>query len=198
MKIKTYIAICAATLMLGLFLAMNISSAGGGAITGKIKAKGKKARNIVVYVEEKASPKVPAKHPVMDQKNLVFLPHVLPVPVGTTVDFLNSDNVRHNVFSPDGKKFNLGTWPQGKTKSFTFKKAGVYTLLCNVHPEMEGYIVVLKSSHYAVSGKDGSFSIKGIPDGTYTLKTWSPHTKKSKTVQVTVSGGKADPVEIAF
>ncbi len=124
-----------------------------------------------------------------------FIPLILPVVKGSTVAFLNSDNVRHNVFSPDGEKFNLGTWPQGETKEFTFSKLGVYTMLCNVHPEMEAYIVVLENSYFAVTDGSGAFTIDGIPDGSYTLKTW--HYKyKPVTANVTVSGGKAGPVTI--
>ena len=87
----------------------------------------------------------PAEHAKIDQQNLVFHPHVVAVQVGATVDFLNSDAVLHNVFSPDScaDKFNLGTWPKGQTKSFTFKKECVATLLCKVHPEMEAFVVAV-------------------------------------------------------
>jgi hypothetical protein len=124
----------------------------------------------------------------MDQKDLTFKPHVMPVVVGTTVDFRNSDKVLHNVYSPDqcAGKFNLGSWPQGQIKSFTFKEAGcVPTLLCNVHPEMEGFVVVVETPYFAVSDKDGSYEIKNVPAGKYTLKIW--HEKlKGKDIQVDV------------
>ena len=75
-----------------------------------------------------------------------FIPHVLPVVAGTTVKFLNSDPTPHNVFSPDNEKYNLGTWPQGQSKDYVFSKCTkfpcVYTQLCRVHPEMEGFVVV--------------------------------------------------------
>ena len=122
----------------------------------------------------------------MDQKNLAFVPHVLPVLAGTTVDFINSDDVLHNVFSPDKccDKFNLGSWPKGQSKSFTFMNAGcAATLLCNVHPEMEGYVYVVGTPYYAVSTKDGSYEIKGVPAGKYTLKIWH---EKLKGQDVTV------------
>ncbi len=111
---------------------------------------------------------------------MTFIPHVLPVLAGTTVDFLNSDDVLHNVFSPDkcAEKFNLGSWPKGQTKSYTFKDAGcTVTLLCNVHPEMEGYVVVLDNPYFAVSSKDGSYAIKDVPAGKYTLKIWHERLK---------------------
>ena len=113
----------------------------------------------------------------MDQKKLTFIPHIMVVLKGATVDFLNSDSVGHNVYWPSiggNKKFahNLGTWPQGVKKSFTFEDVGAVPLLCNVHPEMEGYVVVVETPYFAVSATDGSYSIKNVPPGKYTLKIW--------------------------
>ncbi len=169
-----------------------------GDIQGKVTASGiRSAENIAVYVDSisgKDFP-APAQHAVMDQKSLKFVPHVMAVLKGTTVDFLNSDNVGHNVFWPSiggNKKLthNLGTWPQGVKKSFTFNDLGAVPLLCNVHPEMSGYIVVVPTPYFAVTGKDGSYEIKGVPPGTYTIKTWSEEGKPS-TQTVTVTGGTA-------
>jgi hypothetical protein len=121
----------------------------------------------------------------MDQKNLVFVPHTLPIVLGTTVDFLNSDSVRHNVFSPD-YPYNLGTWPQGQIKSQPFTKQGVFAQLCNVHPEMEAYIVVLQNPYFAVTDAEGKYAIKGVPAGKYTLKLWQEKLKKPLSSEVTV------------
>jgi len=103
---------------------------------------------------------------------------VVAVQQGTTVDFLNSDPVGHNVYWPSisgNKKLahNLGTWPKGDKKPFQFNDLGTVSLLCNVHPEMAGYVVVVPSPYFAVTDKDGNFEIKNIPAGKYTLKTWS-------------------------
>ena len=121
---------------------------------------------------------LPKKPVVMDQRDFLFVPRVLPVVVGTTVDFLNSDAVRHNVFSPDGSGYNLGTWPTGETRSHTFAECEefpcVYTQLCNVHPEMEGFVVVLPNPFFARTDASGRFTIAGIPPGTYTLNLWHP------------------------
>jgi plastocyanin len=125
---------------------------------------------------------LPAKHVVVDQKHMTFVPHVIVVLKGTAVDFLNSDPVGHNVYWPSvsgNKKLahNMGTWPQGQSKSFTFNDPGVASLLCNVHPEMSGYVVVVPTPYFAVTNKDGEFEIKDAPAGSYTLKTWSEEGK---------------------
>ncbi len=176
-------------------LVLVLSAAGAlplaaGDIQGKVVCKGvRNSGDAVVYVAEipgKTFPP-PAEHAKVDQKNLAFVPHVMPVLVGTTVDFLNSDAVLHNVFSPDAcaEKFNLGTWPKGQTRSFTFKKDCVATLLCKVHPEMEGFVVAVPTPYFAVTKNDGSYRIAGVPDGSYTLKVWHPKLKGTeKTVKV--------------
>jgi plastocyanin len=159
-----------------LMFTINVSFTGD--IKGKVKAKGvKHSGNAVIYIDEIPEKKFdpPKNHLTMDQKNLVFIPHVLPIIVGTTVDFMNSDDVLHNVFSPDGcaEKFNLGTWPKGQSRSYKFKNQGCTpVLLCNVHPEMEAYVVTLQNPYFAVSEKDGSYTIKNVPAGKYTLKIW--------------------------
>lgn len=169
-----------------------------GEIHGKVTAKGvRDASDAVVYVDTVAGKTFapPSVHARMDQKNLQFSPHVLPVLTGTTVDFLNSDSILHNVFSPDAcaDRFNLGTWPQGQTKSYTFKKACFAVLLCKVHPEMEGFVAVLPTPYFAVTSPDGSYEIKNVPDGTYTVKVWHPKLKPAQK-SVVVKG----PTEASF
>jgi plastocyanin len=123
------------------------------------------------------------KHVKIDQKGMKFIPHSLIVLRGTTVDFLNSDAVGHNVYWKSPKPNNLGTWPQGETKSFTFWDAGVVTLFCNVHPEMSGIIYVVPTPFYAQTKADGSFVIRGVPQGHVTLRTMGG-ASKSKDVDV--------------
>jgi plastocyanin len=179
------------------------TAAVAGNITGKITAKGaKNGGDAVVYIDKIASKEFPPPkdHAKIDQKNLSFKPRVLPILAGTTVDFLNSDEVLHNVFSPDqcAGKFNLGSWPKGQTKSFTFKQAGCMpTLLCNVHPEMEGFVVVLETPYFAVSDKDGNYTIKDVPAGKYTLKIWHEKLKgKDASIEVPEKGDVASNFEI--
>jgi len=169
-----------------------------GEIKGKVTAHGmRSAEDIAVYVD--AIPgktfDAPSKPALADQKNMSFVPHVLVVLKGATVQFLNSDPVGHNVYwsSISGNKklaHNMGTWPQGQQKSFTFSDLGVASLLCNVHPEMSGYVVIVPTPYFAVTDKEGNFEIKDVPDGSYTLKTWS-EVGKPATQAVSVAGGSA-------
>ena len=154
------------------------ASACAGTITGKVSIPhARTLADIVVYVDQAPGTFAPPKdHVVMDQRNLAFVPHVLPVVVGTTVDFLNSDQVLHNVFTPDkcAGKFNLGTWPKGEKRSVKFDKVGCSAaLLCNVHPEMEGFVVVLLNPYAGVSDKTGLYSIPNVPEGKYKVKVWN-------------------------
>ncbi|MBI4428487.1 MAG: hypothetical protein HY562_05145 [Ignavibacteriales bacterium] len=159
-----------------------------GDIKGKVKAKGvKHSGDAVVYIEkiDGKTFDVPKDHAKMDQKNLTFIPHVLPVLAGTTVDYLNSDEVLHNVFSPETcvDKFNLGTWPKGQIRSYTFKKSGcIPVMLCNVHPEMEAYVIVLETPYHGVTAKDGTYEIKDVLPGKYELKIWHEKLKGASVV----------------
>lgn len=167
-------------------------------IKGKVSVQGiKSAENIAVYVDAIPDKKFDApKEPVViDQRKMQFIPHVVAVQQGTTVEFLNSDPVGHNVYWPSisgNKKLahNLGTWPKGEKKPFQFNDVGVASLLCNVHPEMSGYVVVTPTPYFAVTDKDGNFEIKNIPAGKYTLKTWSEDGKPT-TQAVDVSAATA-------
>ncbi|MFN8176869.1 MAG: carboxypeptidase regulatory-like domain-containing protein [bacterium] len=169
------------------------AAASAGELKGVVKAAGQKnSADAVVYIdaiEGKTFP-APEAHAKIDQKNLLFVPHVLPVVQGTTVDFTNSDAVLHNVFSPEKccEQFNLGTWPQGQSRSYTFKSVCRSTLLCKVHPEMEGFVVVVPTPYYAVTDKTGAYDIKDLPDGKYTVKVWHPKFKAELSQAVTVAG----------
>ncbi len=171
-----------------------------GAWAGDIEGKvtGMKGES-VVYVEAIAGKTFPAptEKPVMDQKGLMFQPHIMAVQQGTTVEFLNSDTVAHNVFwiSVGGNKklgHNLGTWPQGEKRPFKFDNPGVVPLFCNVHPDMSGYIVVSPTPYFVVTDKSGNYKIDNVPDGSYTVTVWHEGAK-NQSKPVTVSGvGKAD------
>lgn len=176
-------------------------SAAGSSITGTVKATGLASNaDAVVYLQEAAPGPAPAVV-TMDQRKMQFVPHVLPVQIGTTVKFLNSDPTPHNVFSPDFEKYNLGTWPQGQAKEYTFSKCAkfpcAYTQLCRVHPEMEGFIVVLPSRYFAVSERDGRYEIANVPPGRYTVAVWHPRLKGAPT-GVTVVAGKGSTADFVL
>jgi len=173
-------------------------AASAGSISGKVSGVSGES---VVYVDTIAGKTfpAPAEHLVIDQRGLLFQPHITVVVVGTTVDFLNSDKVAHNVFWPSvmqgGKKLpgkNLGTWPTGEKRPFKFDQPGVAALLCNVHPEMAGYVVVVPTSYHAVTDKTGNYKIDNVPDGDYNVVAWHEGAKNS-TKPVKVAGDtKAD------
>jgi plastocyanin len=172
--------------------------ANAGTISGKVSGVSGES---VVYVDTIAGKSfpVPTDHPVMDQKGLLFQPRIMVVQVGTSVDFLNSDNVAHSVFWPSliqgGKKLpgkNLGSWPNGEKRPFKFDQAGVAPLLCNVHPEMTGFVVVVPTPYFAKTDKGGEYKIENVPDGQYSVVAWHEGAKNSSKA-VTVAGDtKAD------
>jgi len=182
-----------------LFGGLSTRLSWAGEIKGKVTVHGiRSAENIAVYVEAIPGKNFdpPAQHAVIDQKKMTFIPHVMVVVKGTTVDFLNSDRVGHNVYWPSvsgNKKLahNMGTWPQGVKKSFQFHDPGTASLLCNVHLEMSGYVVVVSTPYSAVTDKEGNFEIKDVPSGHYTVKTWSEE-GKPVTLAVDASSGTAN------
>ncbi|MDH3799772.1 MAG: hypothetical protein OES70_14090 [Desulfobacterales bacterium] len=178
-----------------------------GNIKGTVKVKGLRTpENILVYLT-KAPPGAAdlskAKF-VMDQRNLEFVPHVLPILVGATVDFPNNDKVDHNVFSMSRtKKFNLGSYTAGESKSIVFDKPGIVELRCDVHAEMAAYILVMKNPYFAVTDKQGHFEIpdsnsleqtglSGVKDlaaGKYFVKSWHEKLKTQKQAVIVPENG---------
>jgi plastocyanin len=171
-------------------------AASAGSISGKVSGV---TGESVVYVDTIAGKTFPAPtaKPVIDQKGLMFQPHILPVQQGTTVEFLNSDKVAHNVFWPSvggNKKLthNLGTWPQGEKRPFKFDNPGAVPLLCNVHPEMAGYVVVSPTPYFALTDKSGVYKIENVPDGKYTVTAWHEGAKNQSKPVAVAGDSKAD------
>ncbi len=174
-------------LILLLVLFIQLDNAFAGNITGLVTRGKKKINDAVIYVDMGQILIANDKHATMNQENLTFIPHVLPVQAGTTVDFLNSDDVLHNVFSSDdcSGNFNLGSYPKGEHRSYTFNTPGcIVTILCNVHPEMEAYIVTVGTPYFTQS-VNGSYQINNVPAGTYTIHVWH-ESFGSKSFSVTV------------
>lgn len=170
------------------------SAATAGTLEGKVSPGAS-----VVYIDAipgKSFP-APTKSAQVSQRGLKFMPHIVVVQQGTTVDFENDDSVQHNVFWPsigEDKKagHNIGTWPKGDKRSFKFDHPGVVPLLCNVHSEMSGYIVVSPTPYFAQADPAGNFKIDNVPDGKYTVVAWHEGSKPEKK-QVDMAGtGKVD------
>ena len=132
------------------------------------------AGSAVVYLED--APIVPNRgsSAAIDNRGMSFIPFVTVVVAGGRVVFKNSDPFPHNVFSPDKDKFNLGMVQPASASTHVFKSPGAYSLLCNLHPNMLGYVVVSPSSYFARANAKGQFTIKDVPAGTYKITAWAP------------------------
>jgi plastocyanin len=200
-------------LIVGILLLYLPAQAAAGKLTGTVKVKGLRSpANILVYLTKTPTSAVDTAKTqfVMDQQNLTFLPHILPIPVGATVAFPNNDKVDHNVFSLSrAKNFNLGSYKPGETKTIRFDKPGIVEVRCDVHAEMLAYIMVMKSPYFAVTDAQGRFEIPdtrfleqngiegalNIPPGKYVIKTW--HEKlKTKKQAVVVSGEDSVSIQL--
>ena len=183
-------------ILVGAVLAASLAQA--GEVKGKVSAPGlKSAENIAVYIDAIAGKKFnsPVEHATVDQRNQIFTPHTVVILRGTTVDFLNSDHVAHNVYWPSvssnkALRHSLTIVSPGQKKSFQFDNLGTAQILCNLHIEMLGYVVVVPTPYFALTGNDGTFTIKDVPPGTYTLKTWSEDGKPT-TQAVTLTDATA-------
>ena len=196
------------TLLAGLLLLYLPAQAGAGSITGTVKVRGLRSpANILVYLNKAPAVAVDLSGAqfVMDQRNLTFLPHILPVPVGATVSFPNNDKVDHNVFSLSRtKKFSLGSYKPGEIKTVRFDKPGFVELRCDVHAEMLAYIMIMKSPYFAVTDAKGRFEIPdlnlleqvgiqgitNIPPGKHFIKTWHEKLKTKKQAVTLPDDGK--------
>ncbi len=168
------------------------ASAMAGTIEGRVHVRDTKIvlSDVIVSVEDINAPSPAPNTAVMDQRGLRFIPHVLPIVVGTTVAFPNSDPLAHNVFSiSPAKRFNLGLYGPGTVRSIRFDEPGVVELLCNVHQEMSAYIVVLKNPYFARPQSDGSFRIAGVPPGRHRVRWWHERLgEATREVEVTAAG----------
>ncbi len=176
-----------------------------GDIVGRVdltEKGGKKATDlsdVVIYVESsKARPKAGSKE-VVTMKSKAFTPHVLAVGVGTTVEFPNEDPILHNVFSVSGEGFDLGLYKRPKSGSRTFEKPGVYTIYCNIHPQMSALVVVRDNPHFAKASKDGSFRIEGVPAGEYKVRAFHERGGDGAVATVKVAAtGETTPLTLSL
>ncbi len=187
MKYHAVLLAVALALALG---ACGSALAAGGVISGKVAATPAKfLAESVVYVKD-AQGEYTARSVKLDQKGMQFLPHVLTVTKGDTVEFENHDSVAHNVFTSDHETYNLGTFKPGETRTYVFADSiGVYTQLCSIHPEMLGFIFVGQNPYSSAVDAQGHFSIAGVPAGSYTISIWNSHlTADDQKITVTDGG----------
>lgn len=191
-------SVCGRRLLLALLAVACLhagAASGAEAVHGRTSAEGKPLQYAVVWLDAPGAPRTPQKGKVvLDQRDMTFIPHVLAVRVGTVVDFPNNDRVLHNVFSfHDGKRFDLGLYPVGAVRHVTFDHAGLSRIYCNIHPHMAAYVMAVDTPYFAVSSRDGTFTLKGVPDGAYHYHAWRPG---GTDLEGTVTVGKSGTWEV--
>ncbi len=156
----------------------------------------------VLYLESPATVTTAAKPVTLEIAitDKTYAPHVVVVPVGSTVRFPNHDPFNHNVFSvSEPNSFDLGLYGRGEAKSYTFTHAGLVRVYCNVHPRMVAYVLVMENRYFAQPGNDGTFAIDNVPSGRYRLHVW--HERIASEVIKDVSpdgGGREAELQIAL
>jgi len=157
--------------------------------------------NVVIYL--KSAPALPpvqagGEAPQIKQMGETFVPHVLPIVKGTTVDFPNGDPIFHNVFSLSGtKSFDLGRYPKGDFRSVTFDQTGIVPVFCHLHSNMSAIILVLDNPFFSTPNAEGRYHIEGIPAGTYTIVGWHERSEPVEQ-QVEVLPGKSIELNIVI
>lgn len=144
---------------------------------------------VVVYLSSAKDSKIPdsvlKSNFLMETRNKQFIPQVLAVPVGATVNFPNDDSIFHNLFSVSApNQFDLGLYKGGASKTNTFEAPGVVRVFCNVHPQMTATIVVTDTPYFTTADQNGSFSLGDIPDGSYELRAYTEEGQTSTKVEM--------------
>jgi plastocyanin len=132
-------------------------------------------------------------HVIMDQRNETFVPHVLAIITGTTVDFPNSDAFYHNVFSlSKASRFDLGRYAAGRSRSVRFDKPGIVRVFCDIHSHMNAYILVFSHPFFALTDPEGRYRIENVPPGTYGVIAWNEGTASEPKPIAVPDGGVAE------
>lgn len=162
-------------------------------------ARGQAVADAVVYAIPDGKTLLPAKKTaVMDQKNRMFVPHVLPIQTGTAVRFPNSDDIRHQVYSfSPAKKFQLPLYTGTPSNPIVFDKPGVATLGCNIHDRMSAYIVVVDTPHFQATGGNGRATLESLGAGKYTVHIWHPELR-AEPVTLTLTATEQRPLTVSL
>jgi len=188
---------CVLAALLYLLISIPAAAQQAGTITGTIKARGvPHSGDVVVYVEEAKGEFSPQSEPlVIHVKKMNFIPRVLPVLVGSSIRFANSDMMQHHAMGIQKRKtvFDLPL-PHGFSKPVVLGELGPVAILDNQHPEMSAYIVVLQNPFFAKTDDKGNYILENVPPGTYTLKAWHDRLKP-ESKEVKVSGGSKTRVD---
>ena len=174
-----------AAVLLSLYLLPVYGTGSGATVSGRVQLvfsndpsvrKHQDYSGVVVWLEPLSGPAalpLKATRVEMVQRDKTFSPHVLPIMIGTTVDFPNYDPIFHNAFSNyNGQIFDIGLYPPGTTRSIIFRREGVVRVFCNIHPTMSAVIVVLKARHFCVSNKSGELQMTDVPPGSYRMRVF--------------------------
>jgi plastocyanin len=150
----------------------------------------------VVYLESAprgAFEQTEGGHAVMDQRNETFVPHILAITTGTTVDFPNSDHFYHNVFSlSKARPFDLGRYPAGNSRSIRFDRPGIIRVFCDIHSHMNAFILVFSHPFFALTDDEGHYRIEGVPPGTYNVIAWNEGLASDPKPATVVEGSPAE------
>jgi plastocyanin len=153
--------------------------------------------NVIIYLEAPPGGTRPTAMPAMHQHEERFVPHVLPVLVGTTVEFPNDDPIFHSVFSLSStKSFDLGRYPRGESKSVTFPRPGVVQVFCHIHADMSAVIMVLDNPFFTVPDSAGRFTLDDVPPGDYRLVAWHERIRPV-TARVRVEAGRTSTLQVS-
>ncbi|HEX4348591.1 MAG TPA: carboxypeptidase regulatory-like domain-containing protein [Vicinamibacterales bacterium] len=155
----------------------------------------------VVYLESAPRAAFDTPEPgraVMDQRNETFVPHLLAITVGTTVDFPNSDHIYHNVFSlSKAKSFDLGRYAAGHSRAITFDRTGIVRVFCDIHSHMNAFIIVFSHPFFTITDTEGRYHIDNVPPGNYNVIAWNEG-MASEPRPVTVPDGGAAELNFAL
>ena len=153
---------------------------------------------VVVYLEGRLPGPENSGSVTMAQKDSTFVPSAVVVQLGGDVVFPNNDPIFHNVFSYSAaKRFDLGRYPRGESKTVNFDRAGVVKIYCEVHESMRGAVIVTENPYHAIIAPDGTFAVEGVPEGVHTLVVWHVDLDETRT-QVRVSDGGTARVELTL